>query len=242
MIHPIVLKGKDPDPANDGKVSDNDDDDDEKSDSDSDSSNDGNGDKTTGFEVTGTASATTSHTSQASSPASGGSITADSTTEASSTSKSASQTSTSSASASSTAYVKPVVCHDEDDYPDHKPVDPGYIEKSSLNPCYLSRDKTISADSEPYKLSQFDNPGDPQFNHVDNPAYYDYSIAWIEGCKGEPQGAAQNVTSSQAQQGDPRTCREIFIAAYEDCNNGGVGGYIDVGCLRYTFTGGRTLH
>jgi len=237
MTHPIVHEGKEPDPAND----DTDSDDDEDSDSDSDSNNNGNGDNATGFEVTATASATASHTSsEASSASSGGSTTAKSTTEASSTSESASQTSTSSASASSTAYVKPASCHDEADYPDHKPVDPGFIEKSTINPCYLSRYTTIAADSEPYEFAQFQSLGDPQFNQVDDPAYYEYSIAWINGCEGEPQEAAQNVTSSQAQPGDPRTCREIFVAAYEDCNNGGVGGYIDVGCLRYTFTGGRT--
>jgi hypothetical protein len=243
MIHPIVHKAKEPNPADDDEDSDDDDDEgsDSDSDSDSDSNNNGNGDKATGFEVTGTAPATASHTSQASNSTGGGSTTADPTTEASSTSKPASQTSsTSSASASSTAYVKPAVCHDEDDYPEHKPVDPGFIEKSTINPCYLSGDKTMAADSEPYGFAQFDSPGDPQFNHVVHPAYYEYRIAWIEGCEGEPQGAAQNVTSSQAQPGDPRTCREIFVAAYEDCDNGGVGGYVDVGCLRYTFTGGRT--
>jgi hypothetical protein len=136
--------------------------------------------------------------------------------------------------------VKPAVRHDEDDYPEHKRVDSDSIEKSTINPCYLSKDMTIAAGSEPYEFSQFDSRGDPQFNHVNDPAYYEYSIAWIEGCEGEPQGVAQNVTSSQAQPGDPRTCKEIFAAAYEDCNNGGVGIHIDVGCLRYTFTGGRT--
>lgn len=77
--------------------------------------------------------------------------------------------------------------------------------------------------------------------HDQERPYYEYDINWIEGCKDKPQGAAQYATGSQTQPGDPQTCEEFFVAAYESCDNGGVGGYIDVVCLRYTFTGGRTL-
>lgn len=65
---------------------------------------------------------------------------------------------------------------------------------------------------------------------------YLYEVEW----KG---GSTCKFTAEVQQIGDPLggeewDCTRLFNDAYSQCNNGGVGGYLDAGCLRYTFTGG----
>lgn len=45
--------------------------------------------------------------------------------------------------------------------------------------------------------------------------------------------------SEQEAEGESkRSCQSLLIDTYSKCNNGGVGGSVDAGCLRYSFTGG----
>lgn len=95
-------------------------------------------------------------------------------------------------------------------------------------------------------------PGDPAYGITKSDLYY-YEVSWVEGCK----------TTVDLQ--DPYTplgsdgplCKDLFVKAYAGCkysapcfnnlllmhlllgDNGGIGGYIDAGCVRYTFLGAQ---
>ncbi|SMR45874.1 unnamed protein product [Zymoseptoria tritici ST99CH_1E4] len=64
---------------------------------------------------------------------------------------------------------------------------------------------------------------------------YDFYLTWIPGCTPRNEkGELINQTVAW------KICTSYFIAAYERCNNEGVGGSIEAGCIKYTFTGGRS--
>lgn len=63
---------------------------------------------------------------------------------------------------------------------------------------------------------------------------YLFEVEWIEGCRTSTD--SQSVESPVGD--DDQTCDVVMDAAFSGCNNGGIGGYVDAGCLRYTFTGG----
>lgn len=63
---------------------------------------------------------------------------------------------------------------------------------------------------------------------------YDYKVEWIEDC--EADSDEQSVKAPTGTSDNTKDCYSIFDKAFA-CNNGGVGGHVDVGCLRYTFTG-----
>lgn len=95
-------------------------------------------------------------------------------------------------------------------------------------------------------------PGDPAYGITKSDLYY-YEVSWVEGCK----------TTVDLQ--DPYTplgndgplCKDLFVKAYARCkysapcfnnlllmhlllgDNDGIGGYIDAGCVRYTFLGAQ---
>lgn len=62
---------------------------------------------------------------------------------------------------------------------------------------------------------------------------YRYNIHWISGCN-----------TTQPDQGiwfpipddESVTCETLLSNDFVNCNNGGAGGWIDAGCLRYTFS------
>jgi len=63
---------------------------------------------------------------------------------------------------------------------------------------------------------------------------YLYEIQWLEGCG--PISVAQLPRTPMGLAAS--SCEQLLEGAYTGCDNGGVGGYQDSGCLRYTFTGG----
>ncbi|KAF6831374.1 hypothetical protein CPLU01_06793 [Colletotrichum plurivorum] len=56
-------------------------------------------------------------------------------------------------------------------------------------------------------------------------------ISWIDGCK------VTNLQNIKFPIEDDRsiTCEKIVMENYLSCNNGGAGGWVDAGCLRYDF-------
>ncbi|KAL7962741.1 hypothetical protein V8C34DRAFT_311142 [Trichoderma compactum] len=58
-----------------------------------------------------------------------------------------------------------------------------------------------------------------------------FAVTWIPGC--ETTVDSQSVLLPAGD--DSLSCPEILLKTYTDCNNGGVGGYIGAGCLRYQF-------
>jgi hypothetical protein len=66
-----------------------------------------------------------------------------------------------------------------------------------------------------------------------------YSVRWVEGCI--TTVARQNVVYPLHPFGvwsETPACRDVLYSSYSSCNNGGVGGFTQVGCLMYEYTGG----
>ncbi|KAF7555513.1 hypothetical protein G7Z17_g2121 [Cylindrodendrum hubeiense] len=112
-----------------------------------------------------------------------------------------------------TVELKPAVCEDETNYLGHGDTNAG--SQGNLADRY-------------YLVEPMDNgisdmrPGDAALESIREDLkeikYY-YSIPWIDGC----------VTTVN---------RQDLKKPASGSNNGGVGGYIDAGCLRYSFVGG----
>lgn len=63
---------------------------------------------------------------------------------------------------------------------------------------------------------------------------YLYTFEWIQGCRGNMQ-----ISLDPAGKDSEYTCQAMFEQTYDECaGNEGIGGSIDIGCLRYTFHGG----
>ncbi|KAF4449378.1 hypothetical protein F53441_7357 [Fusarium austroafricanum] len=113
----------------------------------------------------------------------------------------------------------PVFCKDRGG--SHKDIDPGAVR--SLADAYCEANL-------PVKLE----PGSPKSGTTKSSIYY-YEVSWVEGCN----------TTVESQ--DPYTplgkdgpmCKDLFVKAYAGCDNGGIGGYIDAGCVRYMFLGAQ---
>ncbi|KAI0874023.1 hypothetical protein GGS24DRAFT_460787 [Hypoxylon argillaceum] len=65
---------------------------------------------------------------------------------------------------------------------------------------------------------------------------YEYSVEWIFNCV--TLWDRQNFRFP-LNEDDLASARQLFVDDFKHCNNGGVGGSTQVGCLRYTFIGGR---
>ncbi|RBR18953.1 uncharacterized protein FIESC28_05775 [Fusarium coffeatum] len=61
---------------------------------------------------------------------------------------------------------------------------------------------------------------------------YEYSICWASHCVGEPQDRWKPLGDK-----GPR-CKDIFHHSWKACNNGGVGGLVQAGCLNYSIRAG----
>lgn len=129
----------------------------------------------------------------------------------------------SSSSAAPTYSVQDAVCHDESDFPDHGAVQPDLFRDKSADFCIINLETKMLPDSESI-LDKSDEGG----------VSYDYKVEWIEDC--EADSDEQSVKAPTGTSDNTKDCYSIFDKAFA-CNNGGVGGHVDVGCLRYTFTG-----
>ncbi|KAL5600434.1 hypothetical protein FOVSG1_008246 [Fusarium oxysporum f. sp. vasinfectum] len=63
---------------------------------------------------------------------------------------------------------------------------------------------------------------------------YEYKVNWAQDCTTD--GDTQDVRWPLGQSGDVTTY-SLMRGAFEKCNNGGIGGSIQAGCLVYTFNG-----
>jgi hypothetical protein len=67
---------------------------------------------------------------------------------------------------------------------------------------------------------------------------YSYEVEWRDGDACTYVTEVQQIDKPLGGD-DAWDCRALFNEAYSGCVNSGVGGYLDAGCLRYTFTGGQ---
>ncbi|KAF7546067.1 hypothetical protein G7Z17_g8691 [Cylindrodendrum hubeiense] len=127
--------------------------------------------------------------------------------------------------------LKDVVCEDENDFLGHGDVSPqsqaGFAETFCGGDLAEERSKTLGPDDDAMEELKRDGGG----------ISYNYSISWIKGCKIEVD--TQYVQWPIGDEDRFSSCSQIFQKAYDDCINGGVGGCIDAGCLRYRFIGAK---
>ncbi|KEZ41476.1 hypothetical protein SAPIO_CDS7623 [Scedosporium apiospermum] len=124
----------------------------------------------------------------------------------------------------------PINCFNEDDFPGHADLQSGdqddFSEEFSNLRTQMGDNDLLGPDDPPVRLRRVDTHG----------VNYDFSCSWVPGCKttvekqsfGFPIGSPSAITA--------------YLLVREDftkCNNGGVGGSCQAGCLLYTFEGGR---
>ncbi|KAF7557793.1 hypothetical protein G7Z17_g409 [Cylindrodendrum hubeiense] len=122
-----------------------------------------------------------------------------------------------------------IVCHNEDDFPGHADI------SSSSQDDFSTDFSGLSGPNGDDDL--FDGAGSVNLNTEDGHGVsYAYSVEWVSGC----------VTTQDTQDFRFPLPRDGIITAYlivreafTKCDNGGVGGQEQVGCLLYDFTGGR---
>ncbi|KAM7211124.1 glucan-beta-glucosidase [Rhypophila decipiens] len=137
-------------------------------------------------------------------------------------------TTTSKDSTPTTPYTRgPVNCHKESDFPGHADIQSGDQDDFSVDFSGLfASDKTLGPGDAPITLRKRDGHG----------VNYDFRAEWVSGCKTtvDRQGFQYPLGMSQSL----ITAYLLVREDYTKCNNGGVGGSCQVGCLLYTFTGG----
>ncbi|KAH7120544.1 hypothetical protein EDB81DRAFT_914184 [Dactylonectria macrodidyma] len=125
--------------------------------------------------------------------------------------------------------LKPVVCVDENTLPGH----------GDINGDTQGNLADVFCEVEPLDNGVSDmGPGDQpleRLREANDEIHYYYSISWVDGCVTTVD--RQDVLAPIGDGG--ASCKDILISTYSNCNNGGVGGYIDAGCLRYQFIGGQ---
>lgn len=122
-----------------------------------------------------------------------------------------------------------VICHKESDFPGHGDIQGGDQDKWSTEFSGLSGpngNDELSDGSPKIELDKKDKHG----------ITYHYEVEYVKGC----------VTTKSSQDfrfplglGSQVTAYLAVREPYTKCNNGGVGGTNQVGCLKYTFTGGK---
>ncbi|KAI1812912.1 pectin lyase fold/virulence factor [Poronia punctata] len=121
----------------------------------------------------------------------------------------------------------PIDCFDEADYPGHADIQAGQqygfaIDFSGMDVDPIER----GPDDEPIAARYADRYD----------VNYDYRCEWVPGCVTEV--SAQDWITPLGTGTTELTSVDILGDNYDKCNNGGVGGTCQVGCLLYTFEGG----
>ncbi|KAI1333016.1 peptidase S8/S53 domain-containing protein [Xylariaceae sp. FL0255] len=120
----------------------------------------------------------------------------------------------------------PINCFDESNFPGHGDINSDSQDDYSQDFSNLDTQfGSLGPDSAAVKLHQTDSHG----------INYDFSASWVPGCVttvdtqnfGFPLGSPSEITAYLLVRED-----------YTMCDNGGVGGSCQAGCLLYTFTGG----
>ncbi|KAL6694607.1 hypothetical protein J3F84DRAFT_400307 [Trichoderma pleuroticola] len=125
--------------------------------------------------------------------------------------------------------LKPAVCADESNFPGHVDVHKSDLKRQAEAFCetyFLDRDQKAIYMSSQSKTVSITGGG------LFGDALLHFSVSWVDGC--ETTVDSQDVMLPVG--GDINFyCGNILLKTWADCNNGGVGGYIDAGCLRYQF-------
>lgn len=124
--------------------------------------------------------------------------------------------------------IRNLKCHDESDFPNHVDIRKKGVENGAIWVCekYDWFKKPVGPGRATYVQEYWEDEWG---------AKYHFAAGWIEGCE---------TTVEYQFPDDPfgiggGMCKNIFWdLIWGDCNNGGVGGTIDAGCLRYNLEAG----
>ncbi|GKT54751.1 glycoside hydrolase family 18 protein [Colletotrichum tofieldiae] len=120
------------------------------------------------------------------------------------------------------------ICNIEADYNPHDPIDSQKQEKGVSAFCGLLRGK--GGYLEPGMVSQRVEFQD------DNGGRHHYKVEWTAGCLTEVE--SQAIRRPLGHLSASPNCDDLMRDNYLKCNNGGVGGKVQIGCLIYTYNGG----
>ncbi|KAK7920211.1 hypothetical protein PG985_008233 [Apiospora marii] len=124
---------------------------------------------------------------------------------------------------------QPIRCHDESDFRGHADI------SGSAQDGYSTDFSDLDGPDDSEYLSE----GSPKLTMHERDKHgvnYDFSVEWVEGCT-----TKEERQSFRFPLGSPSmiTAYLLMRENYTKCFNGGVGGSTQVGCLKYTFTGGK---
>ncbi|KAH7333207.1 hypothetical protein BKA65DRAFT_596796 [Rhexocercosporidium sp. MPI-PUGE-AT-0058] len=119
-------------------------------------------------------------------------------------------------------------CYGANDFGSHKDIHESEVRKFSSMACAGTARTPIRSD---------DPSSNRRFATFDNKQPIQYKIYWKEGCVLEPPGGEEIYPSNPLASKDAGStyCQGLLIDNFKKCNNGGVGGNIQAGCLVYDF-------
>jgi hypothetical protein len=124
-----------------------------------------------------------------------------------------------------------IQCNDEDDYDGHPDVHENFVADLADKMCTVFGLGNIEKDNaETYPYWQ-------NAEYFGNSGLYSMRAIWKEGCvlpDDKTEVSAQNPLPSGAPGAD-ESCYDLFFNNWRKCNNGGVGGSTQVGCIVYDF-------
>ncbi|KAL6400778.1 hypothetical protein AUP68_16495 [Ilyonectria robusta] len=118
-------------------------------------------------------------------------------------------------------------CYGRDEFGDHGDIDEYWVRWYSGWACGGTALNTIKAGQPDTFINTYT---------TNNDVPYQYNVYWKDGCELET-GETEMYASNPLNEKNPghTKCQEILIDDYKRCNNGGVGGSIEAGCLVYEF-------
>ncbi|KAK8117523.1 uncharacterized protein PG998_005804 [Apiospora kogelbergensis] len=122
-------------------------------------------------------------------------------------------------------------CNDEADFPGHGPIVGDDVRLGSQQACM----NTALTEDEMY-----DGQSPITYSMTLSNVPYSFAISWVAGCKTTVDKVSPARPLNQTSQDAPGhdvVCTDLLYDNWANCTgNGGVGGYVDAGCLRYSFT------
>ncbi|KAL2879027.1 hypothetical protein SGCOL_005726 [Colletotrichum sp. CLE4] len=131
-----------------------------------------------------------------------------------------------------------VQCHNEADFPGHADIHAAWQWEATKSFCDSDQGKRI--------FTTYQDPAENHYPVVYRLRYrwndmwkvnYDFYVQWVAGCR--TAFSAQRVDDPLLSKDGKPSCASIMNNNFKKCNNGGVGGATQVGCLLYTFNGGK---
>ncbi|KAF5716584.1 hemolysin-III family [Fusarium globosum] len=122
-----------------------------------------------------------------------------------------------------TTMPKPL-CGDEDSLQGHAEIHDQRVRQTSFEWCFLPAVKGLMSAGDACVISAQADSAD---------VLYEYSICWADDCIGKAQDMQKPLG-----EGGPRCETILHRYAWKACNNGGVGGQVQAGCLIYKVRAG----